>query len=85
MVTARNMDGTTELAVLPDKVSRYLFEFDFETYASLALPDIPRGASSGTIHGLMNAQQLCCLHISHLIHILRILHITEIRTYIAYL
>ena len=31
----------TELAVLSDKVARYLFEFDTESYTSLALPDIP--------------------------------------------
>ena len=48
-----------ELAVLPDKVARYLFEFDSESYTSLDLPDIPRNASSGAIHGLMNAQQAC--------------------------
>ena len=56
----------TELAILHDKVGRYLFEFDSESYTSLALPDIPRGASNGTIHGLTNAQQVCCLHISHI-------------------
>ena len=46
----------SELAVLPDKVARYLFEFDSQSYRGLALPDIPPSASSGTIHKLMDAQ-----------------------------
>jgi hypothetical protein len=48
-----------ELAVLPDKLARYLFEFESESYTGLNLPDIPQNASSGTIHGLMNPQQAC--------------------------
>jgi len=46
-----------ELAVLPDKLARYLFEFESESYTGLNLPYIPQNASSGTIHGLMNCQQ----------------------------
>jgi hypothetical protein len=48
----------SELALLPDKVARYLFKFASESYTSLALPDIPQNASSGAIHGLMKAQQV---------------------------
>jgi len=30
-----------ELSVLPDKIARYLFDFDSDSYASLRLPEIP--------------------------------------------
>ena len=50
----------SELAVLPDKVARYLFEFDCKSYASINLPSYPPNASSGYIHGLMSPQQAPC-------------------------
>lgn len=66
-----------ELAVLPDKLARYLFEFDSESYTSLDLPEIPREASSGTIHSLMKAHQA---RFSVLLH----QHITAYFIYLIY-
>lgn len=71
----------SELAVLPDKVARYLFEFFPDSYTSLGLPDIPRDASSGEIHGLMNAQQA----LMHILHILQILCIFDVLLHILHL
>jgi len=69
-----------DLSVLPDKIARYLFEFDSELYASLNLPAIPEDRSQVNIHALMNPPQhvyayfncLCILNI-HL-HMLHMLH-----------
>ena len=47
-----------DLSVLPDKIARYLFEFDSELYASLNLPAIPEDRSQVNIHALMNPPQV---------------------------
>ena len=47
-----------DLSVLPDKIARYLFEFDSELYASLNLPAIPEDRSQVNIHALMNQPQV---------------------------
>jgi len=57
-----------ELSVLPDKIARYLFEFDSDSYASLHLPEIPEDRSQVDIHALMNPPQV--LHRLHFMHIL---------------
>jgi hypothetical protein len=80
----------SELAVLPDKLARYLFEFASESYTGLALPDIPRNASSGRIHGLMKAHQVrnsfepCKINgmLMYIYH--TIIHITHIFAYYTY-
>ena len=43
-----------ELSVLPDKIARYLFDFDSDSYASLRLPEIPEDWNQANIHALMN-------------------------------
>ena len=46
------------ISFLPDKIARYLFEFDSELYASHNLPEIPDDPSEISIHGLLNPQQV---------------------------
>ena len=46
----------SKLAVLPDKVSRYLFEFNSQNYTSLNLPAIPYDEPN--IHCLMTPEQI---------------------------
>jgi len=63
-----------ELSVLPDKIARYLFEFDSDSYASLHLPEIPEDRSQVDIHALMNPPQV--LHIIRLcVHVLACFYI----------
>ena len=57
-----------ELSVLPDKIARYLFEFDSDSYASLHLPEILEDRSQVDIHALMKPPQVLhrirfCVHV----------------------
>ena len=47
-----------DLSVLPDKIARYLFEFDSDSYASFNLPLIPEDRSLVAIHSLLNPPQV---------------------------
>ena len=47
-----------ELCYLPDKVTRFLFEFHAEDYRNLQLPAIPSTASSGTIHKILKSHDV---------------------------
>jgi len=60
------------ISFLPDKIARYLFEFDSESYTSHNLPEIPDDPSEQSIHGLLGPQQvqkslfICMyMHIKH--------------------
>ena len=60
------------ISFLPDKIARYLFEFDSESYTSHNLPEIPDDPSEQSIHGLLDPQQvqkslfICMyMHIEH--------------------
>ena len=46
-----------ELSVLPDKIARFLFEFNSDSFASLHLPEIPEDRSLVNIHALMDPPQ----------------------------
>ena len=46
-----------ELAVLPDKIARYLYEFHAECYASHGLPPLPDDRSDTNVHGILNLPQ----------------------------
>jgi hypothetical protein len=66
------------ISFLPDKIARYLFEFDSELYASHILPAIPDDPSEVSIHSLLNPQQvkkslyICIYCISYMyVHISR--------------
>jgi hypothetical protein len=51
-----------ELAVLPDKIARYLFEFHAESYASLGLPPLPVDRSRTDVHGILKPHQVIADH-----------------------
>ena len=46
------------ISFLPDKIARYLFEFDSELYASHNLPEIPDDPSEISIHSLLLPHQV---------------------------
>ena len=62
-----------ELSVLPDKIARYLFEFNSDSYASLHLPEIPKDRSQDNIHALMNPPHV--LHRILFVHVLALIYI----------
>ena len=52
-----------ELAVLPDKIARYLYEYHADSYASHGLPPLPADRSDTDVHGILKAPQvvpICC-------------------------
>lgn len=51
------------VSYLPDKIARYLFEFDSELYASHDLPEIPDDRSEISIHSLLHPVQVKIPHI----------------------
>jgi hypothetical protein len=46
------------ISVLPDKISRYLFEFDSEGYTSHNLPALPQDRSNIDVHSLLRPDQV---------------------------
>ena len=79
-----------ELSVLPDKIARYLFEFDSGSYASLHLPEIPDDRSQVDIHALMYPAQVLHAHVVFYAYFafiyikLHILHMYHNITYCIY-
>ena len=52
-----------ELAVLPDKIARYLHEYHADSYTSHGLPPLPEDRSDTAVHGILKALQVvpeCC-------------------------
>ena len=52
-----------ELAVLPDKIASYLYEYHADSYASHGLPPLPADRSDTDVHGILKALQvvpICC-------------------------
>ena len=49
-----------ELAVLPDKIARYLYEYHADSYASHDLPVLPADRSPGRtiVHGILKPYQV---------------------------
>jgi hypothetical protein len=52
-VTLLVLGNYKELAVLPDKIARYLYEFQADSYASLGLPPLPMDRSKTDVHGIL--------------------------------
>ncbi len=52
-----------ELAILPDKIASYLYEFHAESYASHGLPPLPVDRSIINVHGILRPQQVCILYL----------------------
>ena len=57
-----------ELAILPDKIARYLYEFHAESYASHGLPPLPVNRSRTNVHGILRPHQVCILYLFSEIH-----------------
>ena len=47
-----------ELAILPDKIARYLYEFHADSYASHGLPPLPNDRSKTNVHGILKPWQV---------------------------
>ena len=47
-----------ELAILPDKIARYLYEYHADSYPSHALPLLPVDRSDIDVHGILKALQV---------------------------
>ena len=47
-----------ELAVLPDKIARYLYEYHADSYASHSLPPLPVDRSDTNVHGILKPPQV---------------------------
>ncbi len=47
-----------ELAVLPDKIARYLYENHADSYASHDLPLLPDDRSRTNVHGILKPHQV---------------------------
>jgi hypothetical protein len=47
-----------ELAVLPDKIARYLYEFHAECYASHGLPPLPDDRSNTNVHRILKPPEV---------------------------
>ena len=47
-----------ELAVLPDKIARYLYEFHADSYSSHNLPSLPVDRSDTDVHGILKPPQV---------------------------
>ena len=55
---ARILGDYKELAVLPDKIARYLYEYHADYYASHGLPPLPDDRSDTDVHGILKAPQV---------------------------
>jgi hypothetical protein len=47
-----------ELAVLPDKIARYLYEYHADSYASYDLPVLPADRSRTNVHGILKPYEV---------------------------
>jgi len=55
---ATDLGEYKELAVLPDKIARYLYEFHAASYASHGLPVLPVDRSRVDVHGIFRPDQV---------------------------
>jgi hypothetical protein len=58
MVIAGELGNYKKLAVLPDKIARYLYEFHADSYASLGLPPLPLDRSNIDVHGILKIHRV---------------------------
>ncbi len=47
-----------ELAILPDKIARFLYEFHSDSYASHCLPPLPVDRSDTNVHRILKPPQV---------------------------
>ncbi len=62
----------SELAILPDKIARFLYEYHSGSYSSLQLPPLPDDRSNFGVHGMLTPHQvdLHRIHTQYLLHML---------------
>jgi hypothetical protein len=70
---AADLGEYKELAVLPDKIARYLYEFHAESYASHGLPALPVDRSRVSVHGILKPAQVYRFYQSETIRLLMVL------------
>ncbi len=70
---AGELGNYKELAVLPDKIARYLYEFHADSYASLGLPPLPLDRSYIDVHGILKTHQVIASSSFRLLRSLRLL------------
>ena len=58
-----------ELAVLPDKIASYLYEFHADLYASHSRSPLPVDRSNTNVHGILKPQQVFFWVLWHIWHI----------------
>ena len=56
--SAGSLGDYKELAVLPDKIARYLYEFHAGSYSSHGLPPLPVDRSEIDVHGILKPPQV---------------------------
>ena len=70
---AADLGEYKELAVLPDKLARYLYEFHAASYASHGLPVLPVDRSRVDVHGILRPDQVYRFYYSEAIRLLMVL------------
>ena len=56
--SAGNLGDYKELAVLPDKIARYFYEYHADSYASHGLPPLPVDRSDIDVHGILKPHEV---------------------------
>ena len=56
--SADNLGDYKELAVLPDKIARYFYEYHADSYASHGLPPLPVDRSDTDVHWILKPPQV---------------------------
>ncbi len=70
----------TELAILPDKIARFLYKYHSEDYTSLNLQILPIDRSNVSVHGILKQHKelynmyiyMLSYYIMHILHIMLI-------------
>ena len=67
---AGELGDYSELAILPDKIARFLYEYHSESYSSLQLPPLPDDRSNLDVHGMLTPHQvdLHTIYTQYLLH-----------------
>ncbi len=72
---AGELGSYMELAVLPDKIARYLYEYRADSYASHDLPVLTDDRSRTNVHGILEPHQVDYLICDYLDNILYLCHL----------
>jgi hypothetical protein len=66
------IDTYSELAILPDKIARFVYGYHSESYSSLQLPPLSDDKSNFDVHGMLTPHKvnLHTIHTQYLLHTL---------------